>query len=96
MLACLSKEADLRRTIMISQSKSCALDPLPTNILTEFLPEILPFMENMCNTSLRQGVLSLSQRHAIVTHRLKKPRLSKTADPRVNLAELHQHVIIDF
>ena len=63
---------DVGRIIMSSQSKSCASDPLPTNTLKEFLPEILPFITDMCNTSLRQGMLSLSQRHAIVTSRLKK------------------------
>ena len=63
---------------MSSQSKSCALDPLSTNILKEFHPEILPFMTDMCNTPLRQGKLPLSQRHAIVTPRLKKANADRT------------------
>ena len=63
---------------MSSQSKSCALDPLPTNILKEFLPEVLTFITDLCNTSLRQGMLPLSQRHAIVTPRLKKANTDPT------------------
>ena len=56
---------------MKSQSKSCNLDPLLTNILKEFVPEILPYMVDMCNASLREGSLSLSQRHAIITPGIK-------------------------
>jgi len=29
----------------------------------------------MCNASLREGCLPISQRHAIITHKLKKPSL---------------------
>ena len=65
---------------MSSQSKSCALDPLP---------EILPFITDMCNTSLRQVMLPLSQCHAIVTPRLKKanadPTDSRNYQPISNL-----------
>ena len=53
-------EDDIRHVIMSSKSKFCALDPLPTSVLKEFLPEILPFMADMCNSSLRQGKLPLS------------------------------------
>ena len=48
-------------------------------ILKEFLPELLLFVTRMCNASLQEGILPLSQRHAIVTPRLKKPR-SDTSD----------------
>ena len=71
-------EEDVGRIIMSSQSKSCALDPLPTNILKEFLPEILHFITDMCNTSLRQGMLPLGQHHAIVTPCLKKANADPT------------------
>ena len=67
---CTSEE--LYRTIMASQSKLCELDPLPTSVVKKFLPDILPFMVDMCNASIRQGNLTVSQRHAIITPRLKK------------------------
>ena len=64
---------------MGSQSKSCVFeDLLPTNSPNEFLPEILPFMAEMCNTLLRQGTFPLSQRHALVTPCLKKANADTT------------------
>src|SRR5664279_117209 len=44
---------DVRSVIMCAPSKSCSLDPLPTNILKEYLPELLPFLTNLCN--VRKG-----------------------------------------
>jgi len=37
--------------ITSSASKFCALDPLPTAVLKEFLPELLPFLTDFCNAS---------------------------------------------
>jgi len=65
-------EEEVQRTINSSQSKTCALDPLPTDVLKQFLPELLPYITDMCNASLQHGNLPLSQRRAIVTPRLKK------------------------
>jgi len=53
-------------------SKSCSPDPLPTDMLKKWLPELLPFITDLCNASLQQDCLSLGQRHAIVRPRLKK------------------------
>ena len=65
-------EADMTRIITAAPSKSCDLDPLPTDILRQFLPELLPYITKMCNASLRDGTLPISQRSAIVIPRLKK------------------------
>ena len=51
---------------------TCDLDPMSADVLKEFLPELLPFLPEMCNKTLSQGCLPQSQRHAIVTPRLKK------------------------
>ena len=59
-------------------SKSCCLDPVPTDILKELLPVILPFVTNMCNASLQEGTLPVSQRHALVTPGLKKANADPT------------------
>ena len=48
-MSILEKFEEIYRTIMASQSKSCELDPLPTTVLKEFLPDILPFMVDMRN-----------------------------------------------
>ena len=65
-------ESDVAKVITAAPSKSCELDPIPTDILKQFLPELLPFITRMCNTSLRVGILPTSQRSAVVTPRLKK------------------------
>jgi len=63
---------DVRQVITASPAKSCALDPIPTDVLKTFLPELLPYATAMCNASLLQGCLPQSQRHATVIPRLKK------------------------
>ena len=69
---------ELRRIIMNSPSKSCSLDPIPTFILKEVIDIVLPFLTVMCNASLQEGLLSVSQRHAIITPLLKKQSLDPT------------------
>ena len=54
-------EADRSRIITAAPSKSCDLDPLQTDILRQFLPELQPYMIKMCNASLRDGSLPMSQ-----------------------------------
>jgi len=73
----LCSQDEIMRVISGSKSKSCGLDPVPTDILKAFLPDILPFVTDLCNASLQQGTLPVSQRLALVTPRLKKAN----ADP---------------
>ena len=40
--------------------------------MKEFLPELMPYLTDLCNSSLIQGYLPVSERHAIVLPRLKK------------------------
>ena len=63
---------EIGKIISAIPTMSCSLDPPPTDILKEFLPELLPFIVDMCNTSLEEGCLPFGQRHAIVTPRLRK------------------------
>ena len=35
-------------------SKSCEMDPIPTDVLKKFPPELLPYITDMCN-SVQQG-----------------------------------------
>ena len=63
---------EIGKIISATPTKSCSVDPLPTQILKEFLSEVLPFIVNMCNTSHEEGCLPLSQRHAIVSPHVKK------------------------
>ena len=67
---------EIRKLVVASKTKSCALDPVPTSILKEFLDKLLPFITEMCNRSLLEGRrVPLSQRHAIITPIIKKPGL---------------------
>ena len=67
----------MHKIITSGTSKTCALDPLPTSTVKQFLPERLPYVTAMCNSSLQHCCLPQSQRRAIVTPRLKK----QNADP---------------
>ena len=49
--------------------------------MTQCFLELLPFITNMCNASLQEGCLPLSQKHATVTPRLKKSDLD-TSDAK--------------
>ena len=73
--------ADIQKTIMEAPSKSCSLDPLPTSVLKYILPEIMSFIADMCNASLQDGRLPVSQRYAVITPRLKKDN-ADTADAK--------------
>ena len=67
--------ADIRRTIMCSPPKSCSLDPLPFSLFMTSLEHILPFLQLVCNLSLRTGLVPSAKKHAVVTPILKKPNL---------------------
>ena len=43
--------------IMKAPSKSCKLDPVPTELLKEAIHEIAPILMNLINTSLNLGYL---------------------------------------
>ena len=63
---------EIGKIISATQTKSCSLDPLQTHILKEFLPELLPFIVDMCNMSIEKGCLPTHQCNAIITPCLKK------------------------
>ena len=75
----LCTEIEVRRIVMSSPVQSSSLDPIPTFLVCEFIDVLLPYITKMINTSLAQGRLPSSQKHAIVTPLLKKPGLD-TAD----------------
>ena len=68
-------QQDVRKIIMESPTKSCALDPVPTFLLKELIDVLLPFITAMVNASLREGRLPVSQKHAIISPLVKKPGL---------------------
>jgi len=54
------------------------LYPVPTFLVRESVDLLLPFLTTLGNTSLMQGRLPASQKHAIVTPRLKTSGLDPT------------------
>ena len=66
---------EVRRVLVRSPPKTCSSDPLPTDLLLELIDILLPFICAICNTSLREGTLPVSQKAAIITPVLKKSNL---------------------
>jgi len=65
-------EKDILDVIRTSASKSCDLDPLPTTLLKESLPDLVPMITNIVNCSLYSGVVPDKFKIALVTPLLKK------------------------
>ena len=63
------------RRIAASCAKSCALDPLPSSILTFCLDELLPVIRKIVNLSLESGVFAEDWKNALVHPLLKKAGL---------------------
>ena len=60
---------------MNSASKSCDLDPIPTNILKTLLDILIEPITTIINLSLESGTCPLSFKEAHVTPLLKKSKL---------------------
>jgi len=71
----------VEKLISASSSASSDLDPIPTSILKDHLPQLLPYITMLCNASLRDGFLPSSQKTAIVRPIIKKDNLDPT-DPK--------------
>jgi hypothetical protein len=65
-------EDELLKIIRKMQTKSCPLDPLPTWLVKELLPELIPVMTKIVNLSLTSGSVPPSMKLALVSPLLKK------------------------
>ena len=70
-----ASEDEVRKSIMKSASKSCDLDPIPTNILKALLDILLKPITTIINLSLESGTFPLSFKEAHVTPLLNKSNL---------------------
>ena len=61
-------------------TKHCQLDPIPTWLVKQSAEQFAPILATLCNASFQSGRLPASEKHALVTARLKKPTLDP-ADP---------------
>ena len=58
--------------------KSCELDPIPTEILKEIIPQHSPLITAQVNSSLEMGIFPSSLKEAFLRLLLKKPNLELT------------------
>ena len=65
---------------MKSATKSCSLDPIPTDIIKRHIATLVPVITRLVNAFLAKGVVPKSFKRALVTPLLKK----STLDPQVH------------
>ena len=68
---------ELSKLILHGNSKSCDLDPIPTSLLKQILPVVLPTMHSIVNKSLIEATMPTSLKKAIVKPLIKKSTLNK-------------------
>ena len=90
------------RYVMKAPSKSCELDPIPTDLLKEVIQELSPILTDLINTSLQQGTLPMELKKALLQPLLKKATLDfmikNNFRPISNLAfagKLIEHMFAD-
>ena len=62
--------------IKSSRVKTCALDPLPTSVLTKCLPRLLPVITDIVSCSLDEAFIPNLLKTALITPLLKKTNLN--------------------
>ena len=68
-------EKEIYDLILSMPTKSCALDPLPTQLAKTCLQDLLPLITNIINSSLCTGIVPSQFKQAVVTPLLKKKGL---------------------
>ena len=71
----LVSDEELTSVIKSMSKKFCDLDPIPTKLLLNCLPELLPLISFIVNESLSKGVFPQQLKEALVRPSLKKPSL---------------------
>ena len=72
-----TNQDELKKIILSANSKSCALDPIPTVLLKSCLDVLLPVLCSMVNKSFDTTSMPESMKTALVTPLLKKPSLDE-------------------
>ena len=60
-------EETVRDLVLKSQTKSCILDPVPTELLKSCIDDPVPLITRIVNDSLESGTVDVSLKQAIVT-----------------------------
>ncbi|KAK3109110.1 hypothetical protein FSP39_023289 [Pinctada imbricata] len=72
-----ASDQEVMKLIQKSPSKSCCLDPIPTNILKDSVQHFLPIITQIVNLSLDRSEFPIIFKQAVVKPLLKKPSLDK-------------------
>ena len=72
----LATSEEIQSTILSASNSSCALDPIPTWLLKQCIPELLPIITAILNTSLQTGSVPALFKYAIIRPHLKKSSLN--------------------
>ena len=70
---------EVTKIIRKSPKATCLLDPAPTLLVVQFLPQLAPYITEIVNMSLKSGSFPAKLKSAIVKPRIKKP----TLDPEI-------------
>ena len=70
-----ASEEEIKKLVSRSSNKSCELDPIPTWLLKLCLPELLPILTKIVNTSLETSHIPESFNSSHVRPLLKKENL---------------------
>ena len=64
----------LQKLVLRAPTKSCLLDPIPTNTLNDCLDELLPLLSTTINLSLKSGFFPDIWKESVVYTTVKKTR----------------------
>ena len=64
--------SDVKKIIFGMKTKTCEMDPIPTNRLIEILPSVIEPITNIVNTSLHQRIFSKHWKVVVIRPLLKK------------------------
>ena len=70
-------ECEVKKIVMKMNTKSCELDPVPTDMVKKLLDVLLPLITKQLNASLASGVFPEKWKTSIVRPLLKKPKLER-------------------
>ena len=74
-----ASETEIKKIITKSPTKSCSLDPLPTQLLKDHLDLLVPAITKLIICSLSSGIVPSKFKQALITPLIKKPSL----DPNI-------------
>ena len=70
-------EDEVRKIILVGPSKTCSPDPMPTSMVQDCLKELAPVITNIINSSMAEGDVPTTLKHAKVVPVLKNHPLTR-------------------